>query len=225
MGYYEKLASAIYNDIMSGLRGYSSNPSMSLEQLEDDIIDERLQIIKEYFIKGLVPKKDLLMTIPCIQVDCKSIDRCRCNASVCDQEIAHFELPQLLTEFGDDGIEYIGITDMTYPFIYYTNPTLMTYHKYRRRGKRKPYVWIDTTPNENNMYDGFIFNAPLIKQLTVVAIPKDPRQLDYYGCCSPVDINNMTFIDAEIKKRLTEKKIRYYRQLAMPITPNDQQPQ
>lgn len=57
MGYYEKLASAIYNDIMSGLRGYSSNPSMSLEQLEDDIIDERLQIIKEYFIKGLVPKK------------------------------------------------------------------------------------------------------------------------------------------------------------------------
>ena len=35
----------------------------------------------------------------------------------------------------------------------------------------------------------------------------------------------MTFIDAEIKKRLTEKKIRYYRQLAMPITPNDQQPQ
>ena len=111
---------------------------------------------------------------------------------------------------------------MTYPFIYYTNPTLMTYHKYRRRGKRKPYVWIDTTPNENNMYDGFIFNAPLIKQLTVVAIPKDPRQLDYYGCCSPVDINNMTFIDAEIKKRLTEKKIRYYRSLQAPIVPNDQ---
>ena len=41
MGYYEKLASAIYNDIMSGLRGYSSNPSMSLEKLEDDIIDEK----------------------------------------------------------------------------------------------------------------------------------------------------------------------------------------
>ena len=58
MGYYEKLASAIYNDIMSGLRGYSSNPSMSLEQLEHDIIDERLKIIKEYFINGLVTKKD-----------------------------------------------------------------------------------------------------------------------------------------------------------------------
>ena len=38
------------------------------------------------------------------------------------------------------------------------------------------------------------------------------------------DINNMTFIDAEIKKRLTEKKIRYYRQLAAPVLPNDQVP-
>ena len=32
----------------------------------------------------------------------------------------------------------------------------------------------------------------------------------------------MTFIDAEIKKRLTEKKIRYYRSLQAPIVPNDQ---
>ena len=44
---FNKLASAIFNDIIGGLRGYSSNLSMSLEQLEDDIIDERLQIIKE----------------------------------------------------------------------------------------------------------------------------------------------------------------------------------
>ena len=40
---FNKLASAIFNDIYGGLRGYASNLSMSLEQLEDDIIDERLQ--------------------------------------------------------------------------------------------------------------------------------------------------------------------------------------
>jgi len=34
--------------------------------------------------------------------------------------------------------------------------------------------------------------------------------------------NNMSFIDNEIKRRLTEKKIRYYRQLATPLVPNDQ---
>jgi hypothetical protein len=38
----EKLASAIFNDVVSGLRGHHSNISLSLEQLEDDIIDTRL---------------------------------------------------------------------------------------------------------------------------------------------------------------------------------------
>lgn len=37
-----KLASAIRNDVVSGLRGYHTNMSMSMEQLEDDIIDTRL---------------------------------------------------------------------------------------------------------------------------------------------------------------------------------------
>ena len=85
-------------------------------------------------------------------------------------------------------------------------------------------MYIDITPNENNMYDCFIFNAPLIKQVSVVAIFKDPRQLEEYGCCSPIDVENMSFINNEIKKRLTEKKLRYYRQFASPITPNDQTP-
>lgn len=225
MAYYNKLASAIYNDVVSGLRGYSSNPTMSLEQLEDDCIDERLQIIKEYFIKGLVPKKDLLLSINCIDIDCKSLERCACSTDGCDTLVAHFEIPQLLTEFGDAGVEYIGSTDRMNPFIYYVNPIVMKYHKYGKRTRKRPYVYIDVSPNENNMYDCFVFNAPLLKQVSVVGIFKDPRQLEEYGCCSPIDINNMTFIDAEIKKRLTEKKLRYYRQLAVPVTPNDQQPQ
>ena len=60
---YSKLASAIYNDIKSGLAGYTANPTISMEQLEDDIIDERLQIIKEYALKGVLPKKDLALSI------------------------------------------------------------------------------------------------------------------------------------------------------------------
>lgn len=225
MGYYKKLSSAIYNDVMSGLRGLSSNPSMSLEQLEDDIIDERLQIIKEYTLKGIIPKKDLLLSINCIPVDCAPLEKCLCDIDPVSQTITgHFEIPQLLSDYGIEWIEYLGTTDKSIPFLYYTNPTMMKYHQYRKRGKHKPYVWIDTTPNENNMYDCFIFNAPLIKQVSIIAVFKDPRQLEFYGCCSEVDTTNMTFIDAEIKKRLTEKKLRYYRQLAAPIEPNDQVP-
>lgn len=220
---YNKLASAIYNDIVSGLRGMHANPTMSIKQLEDDIVDERLQIIKEYSLKGILPKNDLLLSINCIDVDCKSLERCDCGKGG-DTPVAHFEIPQLLNDFGELSIDYIGSTDRQLPFIYYTSSSAWMYHQYRKRGRNKPYVYIDVTPNENNMYDCFIFNAPYIKQVSVVAIFKDPRQLEMYNCCPEVDIENLTFINTEIKKRLTEKKLRYYRQLAAPIISNDQVP-
>lgn len=219
---FKKLASAIRNDVVSGLRGYHTNPSMSLEQLEDDIVDERLQIIKEYSFKGILPIKDLLLSINCIDVDCKSLERCKCSLESNITPTAHFEIPQILNDYGEHAIDYIGSTDRQIPFIVYTSSTQWQYHQYRRRGKRKPYVWIDTTPNENGMYDCFIFNAPLIKQVSVVAIFKDPRQLELYGCCEPLKDDNFSFINNEIKKRLTEKKLRYYRQFQAPLLPNDQ---
>ena len=72
--------------------------------------------------------------------------------------------------------------------------------------------------------DCWIFNAPFTKKLSVIAIFKDPRQLLGYDCCANEDLENYTFISAEIKKRLTEKKIRYYRQLYQVPTPNTQAP-
>ena len=219
----EKLASAIRNDVVSGLRGYHTNMSMSMEQLCQDIVDERLQILKEYSLKGVLPLKDLYTSINCIQIDCKNIERCKCNTydDCSDQPIAHFEIPQIVNDYGNLSIDYIGSTDRQLPFVFYTSSTAFRYHKYRKRGKNKPYVWIDTTPNENGMYDCFVFNAPLLKNISVTAIFKDPRQLQNYDCC--VDDDNFSFINNEIKKRLTAKKIQYYRQLAMPNQPNNQQ--
>ena len=78
----EKLASAIRNDVVSGLRGYHNNLSMSMEQLEQDIVDERLLILKEYQLKGILPTKDLYISINCIAVDCKSINKCSCGGNL-----------------------------------------------------------------------------------------------------------------------------------------------
>ena len=222
--YIHKLASAIRNDIVSGLRGYHTNLSMSIEQLEDDIVQERLQILKEYSLKGILPVKDLYLSINCIPVNCKSIERCKCNyQDECyDPPIAHFEIPQVLGDYGDLSIDYIGSTDRQLPFIFYTSSTAFRYHKYRKRGKNRPYVWIDTTPNESGMYDCFVFNAPLLSNVSITAIFKDPRQLENYSCCVESEDENFTFIDNEVKRRLTEKKIRFYRQLAAPLMPNDQ---
>lgn len=220
----EKLASAIRNDVVSGLRGYHTNLSMSTEQLCQDIVDERLQILKEYSLKGILPVKDLYISINCIPVDCKDIERCRCGIQdkASGPPIAHFEIPQVLGDYGDLSIDYIGSVDRQFPFAFYTSSVTFRYHKYRKRGKDRPYVWIDTTPNENGMYDCFVFNAPLLSSVSITAIFKDLRQLENYSCCTDMQDDNMSFIDNEIKKRLTEKKVRYYRALATANMPNDQ---
>lgn len=218
-----KLASAIYNDIISGLSGITSTPSMSLDQLEDDIVDERLQIIKEYSLKNLIPRNDLMMSLNCIEVDCKSLDKCPCGGKSYSKPELHFEIPQLINDFGGDAIEYMGSPDKNVYFKVYTS-TSYQYHTYLKRGANRPHVYIETTPNQNNMYDCWVFGAPLLKVVSVIGIFKDPRQLSLYDCCKDDDIENYTFISAEIKKRLTEKKIRYYRNLAAPIIPNTQAP-
>lgn len=219
----EKLASAIYNDVVSGLRGHHSNIALSLEQLQDDIVDTRLQIIQEYHLKGIPVQKDLLLSINCVPVDCKNLEKC-CSIQGNGTPTAHFEIPQILNSLGAAAIQYIGTTDKQYPFTFYTSTQVWNYfHKYRKRGKNKPYVYIDVTPNENGLLDCYIFNAPLIKQVSVVAVFKDPRQLVDFGCCSDENLDNDTFINKEIKLRLTQEKLKFYRQLASPLKPNTQE--
>ena len=219
----EKLASAIYNDVVSGLAGITSTPTISLDQLCDDVVDERLQIIKEYSAKNLVPRNDLLMSINCIDVDCLALDRCPCTGKVYSLPQLHFEIPQLVNDFGADAVEFVGSVDREVYFKVYTN-TAYQYHHHLRRGADKPYVYIEPTPNANNMYDCWIFGAPLIKQVSVIGIFKDPRQLVQFDCCKGDDIENYSFISTEIKKRLTEKKLRYYRSIVTNPTPNTQAP-
>lgn len=213
-----KLASAIRNDIVGGLSGYHSNLSISIEQLEDEIVNTRLAILKEYSLKGILPVKDLYISINCIDVDCKDLERCQCNDCFSSTPTAHFEIPQIVNDYGNLAIDYIGSVDRQLPFVCYTSLSNYRNHKYRKRGKDKPYVWIDTTPNENGMCDCFIFNAPLLKQVSVSAIFKDIRQLEGFNCCEIGD--NKTFIDSEIQKRLVAQKISLYK-IALQ-KPNDQ---
>lgn len=218
----DQLTSAIENNIMSGLRGTTANLAYSKDQVEDAVIQERLQVIKEYSMKNMIPAKDLMVSIPCVKVDCIDIDRC-CQYGYDIEKVKHIEIPQVYNDFGSESIMYIGAVDRQYPYAVYTTDAFRQ-HKYKRRGANDPYVWIDTTPNVNNMNDGFIFNAPpMLAEVLVVIIPKDPRQLDYFGCCPTHDVSNLTFIDTEVEKRLTEKYLRWYRQMAVPVAPNDQE--
>jgi len=219
-----QLASAVYNDIVAGLAGIVANPTISMEQLEQDIVDERLSLIKQYTLAGKISKRDLLISINCIEVDCKSLDKCCYGDLHSSKPIAHFEIPQLLHDFGDDAIAYVGSTDKMNEFKVYTTP-IFKYHSLRPTGKNRPYVYIEPTPNENNMYDGFIFNAPMLKRISVVGIFKDLRQLEQFSCCTDIEeLHNMSFLDSEVKASVTNKKLNYYRNNYIPPQPNNQTP-
>lgn len=226
--YIEKLASQIRNDVVSGLRGYHQNLSMNMEQLQDEIVACRLEILHQYFLKGIFPIKDLLIAINCVNVDCESLERCRCReVNPDDTLVAHFEIPQLVSYYGKQSLEYVGSTDRRNKFQIISSLSELENRKYRKRGKDKPYVWIDFSPNKNGMLDCFIFNAPYLEQISVVGVFKDPRQLNQYNCCNNDDLIgpdvNMSFVDQLVKEKLTKEKIYYYRQLAAPRLPNDQQ--
>ena len=226
--YIEKLASQIRNDVVSGLRGYHQNLSMNIDQLQDEIVACRLSIINELHSKGIAPIDDLLMAINCVDVDCESLERCSCGKkSDGDTITAHFQIPQLVTTYGTQAIKYLGATDRQNKFTIVTSLSELQTIKYRRRGLTKPYVWIDSAPNAEGMLDCFLFNAPFVRQVSIVAVFKDPRQLNKYKCCNLDDLNgpdvNNSFIDQLIKDKLTKEKLYYYRQEAAPKLPNDQQ--
>lgn len=219
-----QLASAIENDIVSGLRGHHSTMSLPISQIEDEIILQRLLIIKEYQLKGILPLKDLMLSINCIPVDCKNIEKCSCVGI--GTPTLHFEIPQIVSDYGTAAISFLGSIDRKTQFTIYTSITEMNmYSKYKRRKNNKPFVYIDITPNEHDMLDCYIFNAPLIKYISISAVFKDPRQLcDYQDCAVPSN-NNFTWLNMEIKNRIVDQKVRFYRQLAAPIIPNTQAPE
>lgn len=223
--YIEKLASQIRNDVVSGLKGYHSNLSMNMQQLEDEVVTCRLAILKEYMTRGVLPIKDLVMAINCIDVDCQSLERCTCGQVGGD--VAHFEIPQLISDYGKQAIEYIGSIDRQNKFTIITSLSELENKKYRKRGQNKPYVWIDYAPNSNGMLDCFLFNAPFVTQVSIVGIFKDPRQLNRYKCCNVDELEgpdvNYNFIDKAVKDKLTKEKLYYYRQLQPRSLPNTQE--
>ena len=220
-----QIASAIINDLFSGNLVSLSNRSMiSQDQIEDEVLETRSAVIKDWYLKNMLNLNDMMVAINCIEVDCKDQNKCSCMSSLANAKMAkHFEIPQLMPGLGADALMFVGSTDRSNAFKVYYNLEAIKYQqhyqKYRKRPNLKPFVYIEKTPNENGMYDGWIFNAPLVQYIAVIGIFKDPRQLEQYNCCNDIDYLEMGAISNEIKNRILQKKIQLYRTPAPPAAP------
>ena len=220
-----QIASAIINDLFSGnLVSLSNRAMISQEQIEDECIETRCAIIKDWYLKNMLNLGDMMVAINCVEVDCKDQNKCSCMSSLANAKMAkHFEIPQLMPGLGVDALAFVGSTDRSHAFkIYYNLEAIkyqQHYQKYRKRPNDKPFVYIEKTPNENGMYDCWIFDAPFVQYIAVIGIFKDPRQLEKYNCCDDIDYLEMGAISNEIKNRILQKKIQLYRTPAPPAAP------
>ena len=220
-----QIASAIINDLFSGnLVSLSNRAMISQEQIEDECIEARCAIIKDWYLKNILNLGDMMVAINCIEVDCKDQNKCSCMSSLANAKMAkHFEIPQLMPGLGVDALAFVGSTDRSHAFKVYYNLEAIKYQqhyqKYRKKSNPKPFVYVEKTPNENGMYDCWIFNAPFVQYIAVIGIFKDPRQLEKYNCCNDTEYLEMGAISNEIKNRILQKKIQLYRTPAPPAAP------
>ncbi len=220
-----QIASAIINDLFSGnLVSLSNRAMISQDQIEDEVIETRNAVIKDWYLKNALNLSDMMVAINCVEVDCKDQNKCSCISSLANAKMAkHFEIPQLMPGLGSDALMFVGSTDRSNAFkIYYNLEAIkyqQHYQKYRKRPNPKPFVYVEKTPNENGMYDCWIFDAPFVQYVAVIGIFKDPRQLEKYNCCDDIEYLEMGAISNEIKNRILQKKIQLYRTPAPPAAP------
>lgn len=200
----------------------NANPTISMEQLEDEVIEMRHTVVKDWYLKGLLKPEDMMSAINCIPVDCADPSKC-CDLPSHKSEL-HFEIPKLMDDLGEVAINYIGSTDRTTSYDVYFNRDAIKMHSHKRRGADKPYVYIEKTPNENGKYDGWIYNLPFVKRITVIGVFHDPRDLADYSCCNEQEYLDLGAISNEVKTRLTKLKLQYYRQYLQQPQPNNLTP-
>lgn len=220
-----KITSAIINDLYGGSAGLTANPSISYEQIEDEVVEKRIAVIKELYHKGLINPDELAMSINCIPVECEDMaacDNCSADYFISNKKNLHCEIPILMDDV--DAILYIGSVDKSTRYSVYYSIDQARNHQYRRRRNTEPFVYIDRTPNKNNMHNCWIFNAPFVKRLSVVGIFKDLRQLQQYSCCDNDKYLDFGSISDEVKNRVKRDKFTFYRESRATPTPTDLMP-
>ena len=74
-----------------------------------------------------------------------------------------------------------------------------------------------------NIHDNLVDNLKGFNDTNTIISTQNPRQLEEYSCCNEFGDDNFNFINNEVRNRLTQRKVQYYRQLAAPNLPNTQE--
>ena len=160
----EQLSSVIYNNVVSGIEGNHVDRKFSQSQIEDDIVNERLTIIKEYALKGILPANDLMIKINCVTLDDEPINRIGEFEEFDGYYVKHFQIPQVAFVYDKESIGYIGNINGRDSFPIYVDRHAWFNHRFKRFVRQRPHVFVDFATNTNNMYDGWIVSKTALPE-------------------------------------------------------------
>jgi len=221
----KEIGSAIRNNISDGLKGEIPTNSYSREQLIDQAFIYRNRIIMESSKNknyNLTPFYQTVDAIPIAEFDLSKHKNIKSGISQ-----SYIKIPILAPTFSDMSIEYIGPANMMKSFkIYYD--TKFAAHSGRLRTAKNPFAYVDMGSAENGYINAILDNLDKVKNLRYLSargIWANPLDLKNFDCCSDMEDKEFPaplYIQDMIIEKLTERFIRYYRQMNIPEFPNTQ---
>ena len=222
---HNEIASTIRNRVADGLSGNISNQALSVEQLLEEIDLARADFAHKYALTPKLDPKFMMQEIDILKIECRNLSE-DCFIKSPGEGVASVKVPKVMPIFGESGVQYLGLVNMQEAFAVYYHPEDIRNHKVRIRTSRRPYAWIDTAPDSNDMHTIYFFNLGPhngLKYVKIRAIFEHPTR---------VHIDNPNAADMEypaplhmqnaIIDALTEKYVRYFRQLNEVPVPNTQ---
>ena len=223
---HNELASAIRNRVADGLSGNISDQAFSVEQIMDEIDLMRADFAHKYSSTAKLDPTFLVQEPrELFKIECRNLSP-DCGLLAFEENVASIKIPKLMPLFGEEAVQYLGLDNMQESFAVYFHPIDIRHHKVRIKTRKRPYAWIDTAPDSNDMQTVWLFNMGSYNPLQYLKLravfehpskidPDVPNHLDK-EYPAPLHLQN-AIVDA-----LTEKYIRYHRQLNIPSIPNQQ---
>ena len=221
-----QITSAIRNRVADGLSGNISSQAFSILQLEDEVDLTRMSLLFDLSTQGIkLNKKFLYQTKDGLALECMDISQSGCGIAA-GEEVRGVKIPAIISTIGDDAVEYFGTMDKRNNFITYFDLDSANNHKRRILTKNKPFIWVDTEVDENGHMTAYLLNMNKydgLRYLSIRGIFSYPNTLKG----SIEDFEDREYpapghLQNKIIDTLTEKYVRYFRQLNIPPQPNTQ---
>ena len=223
---HNQIASTIRNRVADGLSGNISNQAFSIQQLMDEVDTTRAKLVNTMSKSGLVDPNYLMQPIDTLPIEMlPTIDACTAYAGPCS-EIPGVIVPKLMPLFGGKGIQYLGRTNMQEAIAVYYDYEDIRNHRVRIRTKNRPFGLVDVSTGADNMHRIYLFNLgkySSLEYLKMRAVFEHPGRVSFLDPTSDTkEYPAPGHIQDAIMDALTEKYVRYFRQLNVPITTNTQ---